>query len=43
MRFLKKIVKIFKTNEEQKNHPKDIHLEQIKSDIALTEIELRDR
>ena len=40
---LKKFGKIIKTRPENENHPQDIKLEQINSETALTEIELRDR
>ncbi len=43
MRLLKKIGMMFKSKANQDNHPKDVKLEQIRSEIALTEIELRDR
>jgi len=43
MKFLKKIGNIFKKKNDSLTHPKDARLEQMVSESALVEIELRDR
>lgn len=43
MNFLQKIEMIFKAKNTLETHPNDIQLEQKRIEMALAEIELRDR
>jgi len=43
MKLVKKIKRLMKKDETNKNHSKDVQLQRKESETALTEIELRDR